>query len=79
MEIKRAGPAIIRADSPYHKFNIPFGAQFLLLNPTSRDLYFEVDISGENDYQFLDEKTGRYVKVDFKKSAGPFKGVPIKG
>lgn len=69
----------------FQRFEVPAGAKFLLLNPESGFVQLEVEenvqmvsLEGEKDFQFLNEATGRYVKIDFKKTEGPFRGIPVR-
>jgi hypothetical protein len=69
----------------YRVYSIPAGAKNLCVEPVSGNIHFEVDdeqaqqffLAGEKDYQFLNPNTGKYVKVDFKRTDGPFKGIPV--
>ncbi len=70
-------------DSVFSEFPVPAGAKTLVLNRTSGDMIFKIDgsvapiVIATEDYQFVGAD-GKYVKVSFKKTPGPFKNVPVK-
>jgi hypothetical protein len=84
--MKTVGLGPVKEVTPdFQRFEVPAGAKFLLLNPESGFVQLEVEetfqtvsLVGEKDFQVLNEATGRYVRVDFKKTEGPFRGIPVR-
>ena len=65
----------------FQRFDVPLGTVSLLRHPESGQILLEVDeemFFGSKDWQYMNPKNKKWVKLDFKQTFGQFKGVTVR-